>query len=119
MLCLAAVIAYVQRLAIGVSEAEIRAELGLDKAQMGRIMAAWAFGYAALQLPTGWLADIWGSRRTLTLYALLWSGALGCAAFAWDFVSLLALWCLMGMAQAGVFPCSTKVIGQWFPDHRR
>jgi predicted MFS family arabinose efflux permease len=119
MLCCAAVIAYVQRLALGMSEENIRDTLGLDKGQLGWIMAAWAFGYAALQLPSGWLADRWGSRPTLTLYALLWSAVMGLAAWAWDYYSLLTLWCLMGMAQAGVFPCSTKVIGRWFPEQRR
>src|SRR4051812_10586978 len=54
-LCAAAVIAYVQRLGFNVAEVAVRADLDLDKKQIGRVMAAWSLGYALLQLPSGWL----------------------------------------------------------------
>jgi hypothetical protein len=39
-LCAAAVIAYVQRLGFNVAERTIRGDLGLDREQIGRVMAA-------------------------------------------------------------------------------
>jgi sugar phosphate permease len=66
-LCAAAVIAYVQRLGFNVAERTIRGDLGLDRQQIGRVMAAWSQGYALLQLPSGWLADSFGSGRILTM----------------------------------------------------
>jgi sugar phosphate permease len=115
-LCAAAVIAYVQRLGFNVAERTVRGDLGLDREQVGRVMAAWSLGYALLQLPSGWLADRFGSRRVLTALALAWSALTGLVGLAWDFHSLLVLWFCMGLAQAGVFPCSAKSIGQWFGD---
>src|SRR5438067_1136332 len=91
-LCLAAFIAYVQRLGLNMAEADVRFGLDMDVAEMGRVMAAWSLGYAALQVPSGWLADLWGSRRALTLFALLWSILTGLASFAADKETLLALW---------------------------
>jgi sugar phosphate permease len=118
-LCAAAVIAYVQRLGFNVAERTIRGDLGLDREQIGRVMAAWSLGYALLQLPSGWLADRFGSRRVLTALALTWSLLTGLVGLAWDFHSLLGIWFCMGLAQAGIFPCSTKSIGQWFGDSGR
>src|SRR4051812_29735744 len=118
-LCAAAVIAYVQRLGFNVAEKTIRGDLNLDREQIGRVMAAWSLGYALLQLPSGWLADRFGSRRVLAVLALAWSVLAGMVGLAWDYSSLLGLWFCMGLAQAGIFPCSAKSIGQWFDDSRR
>src|SRR5262245_59858852 len=115
-LCLAAVIAYVQRLGLNTAEESIRQSLGLSVRDMGQVMSAWLIGYAILQLPSGWLADLWGSRRTLTLITVLWSILTGLASQARDGEMLLVLWFCMGMAQAGIFPCSAKAIGVWFPE---
>jgi MFS family permease len=118
-LCAAAVIAYVQRLGFNVAERTVRGDLGLDREQIGRVMAAWSLGYALLQLPSGWLGDRFGSRRVLTTLALAWSVLTGLVGLAWDFYSLLGLWFCMGLAQAGIFPCSAKSIGQWFGESGR
>src|SRR5215831_15544800 len=118
-LCAAAIIAYVQRLGFNVAERTVRGDLGLNREQIGRVMAAWSLGYALLQLPSGWLGDRFGSRRVLTTLALAWSVLTGLVGLAWDFYSLLGLWFCMGLAQAGIFPCSAKSIGQWFGESSR
>src|SRR3954452_11594917 len=118
-LCLAALIAYVQRLGIYTDSVGIRSSLGIDKEQLGLAMSAWTLGYAALQIPCGWLADRWGSRRALTAFAVLWSVLTGLTSLAGDHAELVALWCAMGMAQAGLVPCAAKAVGQWFPDTER
>jgi MFS transporter, ACS family, D-galactonate transporter len=119
LLCLAAVIAYVQRLAFAVCEEHIRTDLLFDKAQIGQIMAAWQLGYALMQLPSGWLTDRLGARISLSLFIVTWSGLLGLTTWCSSFHWLLVVWCSMGMAQAGVFPSSTKLIGQWFGSTQR
>ena len=97
-LCAVAVIAYVQRLEFNVAERTVRGELGLDREQIGRVMAAWSLGYALLQLPSGWLADRFGSRRVLTVLALAWSVISGMIGLAWNYHSLLVLWFCRGVA---------------------
>src|SRR5207253_2516182 len=73
LLCLAAMIAYVQRAALSVPAKAIEHNFGLSATELGLVMTAWYAGYAVLQLPSGWLADRWGSRRALTLFAVGWS----------------------------------------------
>jgi MFS family permease len=51
--------------------------------------------------------------------ALAWSWCTAIVGLAWDHTSLLMLWLCMGLAQAGIFPCSAKSIGLWFDDSRR
>lgn len=119
LLVLAAVIAYVQRNAISVPSKTIQEDLGLTDANMGVVMSAWYWGYAFAQLPAGWLADRWGSRAAIALFATLWSAFTAAMFFAAGFTGILLLWLGMGVAQAGVFPSATKAIGAWFPAAER
>ncbi len=119
LLVLAAVIAYVQRNAISVPSKTIQEDLGLTDANMGVVMSAWYWGYAFAQLPAGWLADRWGSRAAIALFAALWSAFTAAMFFAAGFTGILLLWLGMGVAQAGVFPSATKAIGAWFPAAER
>lgn len=120
-LCLLAAIAYVQRAAMSVPALEIAEDLRFASVarDMGWVQSAWYLGYALMQLPSGWLADRWGSRRAVVVFCLSWSSLTLAAGFATSFVSLLTLWGLMGAAQAGVFPAAAKAIGQIFPDSER
>lgn len=121
LLCLVAMIAYIQRAAISVPLAKVAADLKVvDVARdMGWVQSAWYFGYALLQLPSGWLADRCGSRLAIALFCTAWSILTVVTATALDYSSLMTFWFLMGAAQAGIFPCAAKAIGQTFPDLER
>jgi ACS family glucarate transporter-like MFS transporter len=129
-LCVGALIAYVPRNCIGVAEKTIRTDLGLEEVsfagvrlsatdQMGLVMSAFFFTYALLQLPAGWLAHVWGTRRALTWFALLWSAATLLAVAAAGLPLLLLSRLGMGAAQAGIFACTTNTTAHWFPRTRR
>jgi sugar phosphate permease len=113
-LCLATVIAYLQRAALGVPSKAIEADLGLDPKDMGLVWLGWYAAYALCQLPSGWVAERLGSKAALALFAVLWSALTGVTGLATGYVGLLLVWTLMGAAQAGIFPCSTKAIGATF-----
>jgi sugar phosphate permease len=119
LLCLAASVAYVQRAGVAVSASAIRSSFHLDTFWFGTVLAAFGLGYALMQIPSGWLADRWGSRVALALYASLWSTLTGATALAQGYGSLLALWCLMGAAQAGIFPASIRAIRNFFGVEQR
>ena len=121
LLCASAAIAYIQRAALSVPAQEIAGDLAFkDLARdMGTIQSIWYFGYAAMQIPGGWLADRLGARKALIFFSCLWSVATLLAAFASGFTSLAATWGLMGAAQAGAFPCAAKALGRIFPDTQR
>ena len=113
-LCLATVIAYLQRSALGVPSKTIEGELGLGPKGMGLVWLGWYAAYAIFQLPSGWVAERLGSKTALILFAVLWSLLTGIVGLATGFVGLVILWSLMGGAQAGIFPCATRAIGATF-----
>lgn len=118
-LCLIAVIAYVQRVGINSAFAEIQSDFQIDTETFGILGSAFLIGYAVLQVPAGWLADRWGSRNALVLYACLWSLCAALVSQTRHFESLVVVWTVMGLAQAGVFPSAAKAIGAWFPDTQK
>ena len=115
-LCLIAVISYVQRTGINSVKKPICDDVGIDTEEFGMLGSAWLVGYAIMQVPGGWLADRFGGRIVLAALALLWSVLTGLLGWCSNFEIMLALWFVMGLALAGIFPCAAKSIGAWFPD---
>ncbi|MAG92719.1 MAG: MFS transporter [Planctomycetaceae bacterium] len=119
MLCLAAAIAYISRNSIAVPVELIEEDLGLDERKMGWVMGAFFWSYAFAQIPAGWLGQYWGTRRALSLYAVLWSFASALSGWASGLWSLIAARLLFGIAQAGIFPSSANTIAKWLPNSER
>lgn len=110
---------YLDRFALSVSMPPIMKELQLDEAQLGIATGVFFYVYALAQVPTGYLSDWLGGRKTLALYVVLWSLALGGMGFISGLISLTIFRGLLGLAQAGAYPCIASVIKRWFPVHRR
>jgi sugar phosphate permease len=114
LVCLAAVIAYVQRTALTVPTKTIQTDLDISERGMGLIMSCWFWGYALLQIPAGWITDRLGSKRSLAAFVVAWSLLTGLAGVATGFPELAILWSLMGLAQTGLVPGAAKSIGDWY-----
>src|SRR5579864_4785063 len=72
-LCLMSAIAYIPRNYISVANEATQEDLRLSDGQMGWVLSAFFITYAVAQIPAGWLGQVWGTRRALPLFALLWS----------------------------------------------
>ena len=119
-LCAAATIAYVQRNSLGVIETELRREFNLSKEQSAWLVSsAFFLTYALFQLPTGWLGHIWGSRRALPVCSAVCAAGAMLFTVAAGFPVLLVSRGIMGLSQAGVFPCATGTIKSWMPVSQR
>lgn len=116
-----ALIAYLQRAVISVPLQEIGRDLALEEPtlSLGRLQFAWYLGYALMQLPTGRLADKIGARKSLVLLSILWSIATAVTAFSQNFTQIMTAWALMGMLQAGIFPCAVRTVSQIFGGEER
>lgn len=110
---------YVQRNCISPTATTIEEELGVSGPQLDLAAGAFFLAYTLLQVPSGWLAQRWGSRITLPLYAVGWSLALIACAVASGFSGLYAGRLAMGALQAGIFPCCTLILAVWFPATQR
>ena len=84
----------------------------------GLLASAYYYIYVSLQAPAGFLVDHYGTRRVLSIGALVCS--LGCVLFATaNQVSVAVMGrLLMGMGAAFAFVGSMNLASRWFPLHR-
>jgi MFS family permease len=90
-------------------------ELGLSEDHVGDVLSSFFFAYALGQLPAGRLADRFGPRRMLVAYIVLWSTCTALTGFAATLAALVVVRLACGLAEAGAYPASARVIARWFP----
>lgn len=113
------IVSYIDRVAINLSIAQMGEDLALDATKLGLVLSAFFFGYAAMQIPGGWLADRFGSRKVIIIAVLMWSIFTGLTGFAWSLTSLFIIRLLFGLGE-GAFPAgSTKAISDYFSKENR
>jgi ACS family glucarate transporter-like MFS transporter len=118
-LFLLSLITYIDRAAISTAKQPMARDLGLTDAQMGAVFSAFALGYAAAQMPSGWFADRIGPRRALAVVVVLWSLLTSLTGTMSRFGPLLAVRFLFGVAEAGAYPGSARVFYNWLPAGQR
>ena len=74
-------ITYMDRSNISIAAPAIAREFGFNKTEIALVFSAFAWAYAAGQVPGGWLADFFGPKRVLLIIVPFWS--LMTAATAW------------------------------------
>jgi MFS family permease len=97
---------------------ELSRDFALSAAALGNLSAFYFYGYVAMQIPTGLLADRWGPRKVLALGAAF--TAAGTLLFAlapdvgWANVGRLAI----GGAAGVAFVSMLKLASHWMPARR-
>src|SRR5437016_5889039 len=72
--CSLSMITYLDRVCFGSAQGTIIEDLGLTSiADMTMAITAFAFAYAIFEVPTGWLGDVFGPKKTLIRIVLWWS----------------------------------------------
>jgi len=108
-----AVIQYIDRVCIGQARGAIQESLHLQKSQMGWIFGAFGLAYALFEVPTGWMGDKFGPRKTLMRVVLWWSLFTAATGWAWNRWSMIVIRFLFGAGEAGCFPNLTRVFTTW------
>src|SRR5436853_2391097 len=121
--CALSMITYLDRVCFGTVAPYIQREFGLSDSRLGLLFTAFALAYAAFEVPTGWLGDMFGARRTLIRIVLWWSAftALTGAVYPTPARPWLAFWALLsvrflfGVGEAGAYPNISRAFASWFP----
>ena len=116
---LLAVITYLDRVCISIAAPFITTDLGLNSVQMGAVFSIFALAYALFEVPTGWMGDRFGPRKTLSRVVIWWSFFTVFTGLSRGYHSLLAIRFLFGAGEAGAYPNITRVMASWFPLRRR
>ena len=126
LLCLLAMITYMDRAMYGSAKGDIMAAVGRPVTDFYLVLIFFQVAYAVFEIPTGWMGDKYGPRKTLLRIVLWWSlfvGLTSLAGFTFPGTNLVAIgfgvflfmqFCF-GAGEAGAFPNIAKSIYNWFP----
>jgi MFS family permease len=141
--CSLSMITYLDRVCFGTVAPYIQGEFGLDDKQKGYLFTAFALAYAMFEVPSGWLGDMFGPRKTLIRIVLWWSFFTAMTGCIWNFtvdsgyrvplpftdrvvpllvngfVVLLLVRFLFGVGEAGAYPNIARAFHNWFPFSER
>ena len=119
LLLTAMLFSYAHRGAMGVAEPFVREDLGLNRAETGLILSSFFWLYAFMQMPTGWLADRFGVRRTYAIGFAFWSLTTILTGLSKNLVTLILLRVSVGLGQSIAFPASARATANWFQERER
>ncbi|MCU0705418.1 MAG: MFS transporter, partial [Fimbriiglobus sp.] len=137
LLCLLAMITYMDRAANGSAKAAIMAELNAGLPEGTKkyntedffwVLMAFQLAYAIFEVPSGWLGDTRGPKSVLFRVVVWWSVFVGMTGFVGmplpggfylGFTALIVIQFLFGVGEAGAFPNISKALYNWFPADAR
>jgi ACS family glucarate transporter-like MFS transporter len=113
-------IAFMDRTNVSIAGVAIGREYQLDQIHLGWIFSAFLIGYAAFQVPAGWLATRVGPRRVLAL-AVIWWGVFTALTASVSPASSQALLLLiliraaLGAGESVIYPAANQFVSRWIP----
>ena len=110
LLLLATVVNYMDRLTINTLAIEIQKEFALNDKQYGYTELGFGMAFAAGSLLFGWLVDRVGVYWLYPVVLVGWSAMGFLTGLSHTYEELLGLRILLGLFEAGHFPCGLKVI---------
>ncbi|HUD28027.1 MAG TPA: MFS transporter [Novosphingobium sp.] len=116
---------YADRSTFSIAGASAADELGLGAIETGFILSAFAWAYAAAQIPGGLLLDRFGTRPVYIAAIAIWSiftaiqGFAGLLLGATVVAQLFVLRFLVGLFEAPSFPGNARIVTAWFPARER
>jgi len=130
--CVLSMITYLDRAAFPNLQEMVKVDMGLQSvADLGLAMTAFNLAYALFEVPTGWLGDRYGPRKTLIRVVLWWSAFVALTALAGKTIfgiaivgmfgvkMLAVIRFMFGAGEAGAYPNIAKAIYNWFPLRER
>jgi predicted MFS family arabinose efflux permease len=97
---------------------DLIADFDLSPGELGRLTAAYLFGFTLFQLPLGLLLDRFGPRRVQTALLLVSAGGAALFALAPDPWSLTVARGILGLGLCGCLMSAFKANAMWLPMSR-
>jgi MFS transporter, ACS family, D-galactonate transporter len=120
LLVISAFINYVDRATLSVGAASIQRELHITDYQLGLLLSAFFWSYAALQICAiaGLLVDRFHVGWIYAGGFFIWSAATAGTGMSRAFASLFAMRLLLGVGESVAYPTYSRILAS-FPEHRR
>lgn len=104
---------------VGASATQLQAGLGIDKTDIGLLLAVSGIIGALAAVPFGMLVDRSRRTRLLALAVACWAVAMALSGAATGFGFLLGARILLGVVTAVAAPATASLVGDYFPQRER
>ena len=118
LLLLATMVNYMDRLVLNQTSTLIMRDFGLGAYQYGLLESAFGVAFAFGAIIMGWLADRWNVRWLYPASLLVWSLAGFATGLVNGFLALLCCRFVLGLAEAGNWPCALRTTQRILPPLR-
>src|ERR1700761_3857317 len=108
-------VSYLDRTNLSVAAPTLQRQLHLTPTQLGLILSAFSWAYAAAQIPAGLVASWLRPRRTYLLALWLWCILLALTTTATSFGAWIGFRIPFGLAEAVTWPAASILLSRWFP----
>lgn len=119
MLLALVTINYVDRAVLSIAMPAISKDLNFDPAIVGVILSSFFWGYALMQIPSGWLADRYRPDKVVIGAAFAWGIVQTLTGFISSSKVLIFLRVLLGITEAPVYPGGAKLQSVWLTSAER
>lgn len=108
-------VSYLDRTNLSVAAPTLQRQLHLSPTELGLILSAFSWAYAAAQIPAGLVASWLRPRRTYLFALWLWCILLALTTTATSFGTWIAFRIPFGLAEAVTWPAASILLSRWFP----
>jgi MFS transporter, ACS family, aldohexuronate transporter len=119
LLLLATTLNYMDRQALALTKVNIRDDIGMDDAQYGELIFVFNIGFGIGALLFGWLVDKVSLRWLYAGLVFAWSTMGFFTGFATAIVALMVCRLLLGVFEAGNWPCGIMTVKRVLPPEQR
>jgi ACS family hexuronate transporter-like MFS transporter len=119
LVTLGLIVNYLARNTLSVAAPKMMEDLHIDTQHYAWIVVAWQVCYALMQPVAGYVLDAIGTKMGFAVFALAWSLACACAAFASNWQGMAFFRGLLGLTEAAGIPAGVKATTEWFPARER
>ena len=110
---------YIDRGTLSVAGVALSKELNLKPHELGFLLSAFFWTYAAFQIVAGWLIDRFNVITVLGVGFLIWSLSTALTGVVTGFAALFVLRLLLGISESVSYPSYSKIIVATFPEEQR
>ncbi len=112
-------IAFIDRTNVSLALPSLSRALHMNPTLAGGAAGVFFWGYVALQIPGGHLAQRWSAKRFVAIALVMWGVcSVGCGLVrTWQ--QFLVMRFLLGVAEGGVWPAVLVLLSHWFPRGER
>jgi MFS family permease len=110
---------YIDRINLSVAASSIAAAYQLSPIELGYLLSAYSWAYAASLIPIGLMVDRWGARLILGAAMTVWSIGGMLTGAVTSYPALIASRLVLGAGEAAGFPAGGRIIREWAPRSER